>query len=293
MPPEIWRHLDNGAVLMTSISGGKDSQAMSLALVRECQQQGWAEPVFVHCGLGAMEWSITSQVVEDQAKGHDLVVLRKDHDLLEGIQRRMEKRPDAPPFPSSAARYCTAGWKREVTDSFVRRTYVEDVTVIVAQGIRADESPARAKKPIVRERTSSAPTKNRLVLDWYPIFHWSEDMVWSEIYGGYNLIDQHRDLTARWVERHEPESVEQVYTWLKNALNYQGHPAYALGNQRLSCALCVLASRNDLMNGARWNPHIYQALVDIELQSGFTFTQKTSLKDLMPEHLRPDQREQL
>ena len=39
------------------------------------------------------------------------------------------------------------------------------------------------------------------------------------------------------------------------------HEAYDLGNHRLSCALCVLASLNDLINGAVHNPDTYREIL--------------------------------
>lgn len=61
---------------------------------------------------------------------------------------------------------------------------------------------------------------------------------------------------------------------------WPAHPAYAMGNERLSCALCVLASRSDIENGARHNPELLQALVDMEMESGFSFRQDLRLADL-------------
>jgi hypothetical protein len=124
--------------------------------------------------------------------------------------------------------------------------------VICAIGLRAEESTGRAKKEIVTDRKDcSAPTKNRLVLNWLPIHDWTESDVWR-------CIDQHGGLR---------------------------HPAYALGNTRLSCACCVLASMGDLLNGAIHNPDTYRELCRIEAVTGYSFRKDFWLSDLKPELL--------
>jgi hypothetical protein len=65
------------------------------------------------------------------------------------------------------------------------------------------------------------------------------------------------------------------------------HPAYHLpnANQRLSCALCVLASENDLLNGATHNPEVYREYCRIEAVTGYSFRQNFWLSDIRPELL--------
>jgi hypothetical protein len=53
-----------------------------------------------------------------------------------------------------------------------------------------------------------------------------------------------------------------------------------MGNQRLSCAMCVLASRADIANGARHNPDLLAELVRMEEESGFSFRQDLRLGQL-------------
>jgi DNA sulfur modification protein DndC len=68
-------------------------------------------------------------------------------------------------------------------------------------------------------------------------------------------------------------TVEDIWATIQ-ANGNQFHEAYSLGNQRLSCALCVLGSLNDLLNGALHNPEIYLELCRIELESGITSLSK-------------------
>jgi hypothetical protein len=64
---------------------------------------------------------------------------------------------------------------------------------------------------------------------------------------------------------------------------WRWHPAYALGNERLSCSICILASKNDLLNGIEFHPDYYRQLVQLELDSGFSFRH-----GLWQASLRPD-----
>jgi 3'-phosphoadenosine 5'-phosphosulfate sulfotransferase (PAPS reductase)/FAD synthetase len=122
-------------------------------------------------------------------------------------------------------------------------------------GLRAQESPTRARKLILTPRADcAAPTKNRFVYDWLPIHDWTESMVWD-------CIRQHGDIC---------------------------HEAYRLGNSRLSCACCVLASLSDLLNGAIHNPDTYRELCRIEAVTGYSFRPNFWLSDLKPDVLPAD-----
>jgi 3'-phosphoadenosine 5'-phosphosulfate sulfotransferase (PAPS reductase)/FAD synthetase len=153
-------------------------------------------------------------------------------------------------------RYCTSDLKRGPISRWLRNTFPSG-NVICAMGLRAEESSARAKRQTFRLRKdSSAPTKGRFVYDWLPIHDWTEADVW-------NCIRQHGDIA---------------------------HPAYRLErpNQRLSCALCVLASLNDLINGAVHNPDTYREYCRIEAVTGYSFRKDFWLSDVKPDLLPPD-----
>ena len=66
------------------------------------------------------------------------------------------------------------------------------------------------------------------------------------------------------------------------------HEAYTYGNHRLSCALCVLASLNDLINGAIHNPDTYREYCRIEAVTGYSFRKDFWLSDVKPDLLPPD-----
>jgi DNA sulfur modification protein DndC len=274
--------LGKADALMASISGGKDSDVMLMALHEFRLEQGWNIPIVaIHCDVGRMEWRETLQHCEKLAEKYadEFHVLRHELDLVDGIKRRMATRPDAPPFPSSAARYCTAGWKREVCDKYIRQRWQQDATVIVATGLRDEESRARAAKPDCWERGSSAPTLRRTVFDWLPIRHWTLADVWTQL--GYTLPE----LRQAQSDYHKADDTDRS----RMEKQFGAHVAYLRGNERLSCALCVLGSQNDLRNGAEWNRDLYRELVQIEIDSGFSFQNKKPLSAMRPDLLTPDQ----
>jgi len=249
--------LQEGATLVLSVSGGKDSDSMSHYLLDRRAKEGWPGPVMmVHADLGArrVEWHQTPDYVRSfaQRKGVPLHVVRwTQGDLVDRIWQRYRANPDRPCWPSSSIRYCTSDLKRSPISRFLRQTFPSG-KVICAIGLRAEESPGRAKKEIVTERKDcTAPSKNRLVLNWLPIHDWTEADVW-------NCIRQHGNIA---------------------------HPAYGLGNTRLSCALCVMASLNDLTNGAEHNPDAYREFCRIEAVTGYSFRKDFWLSDLRPDLL--------
>lgn len=251
--------LRDGAALVLSISGGKDSDAMSHHLLDLRQSEGWSGDVrMVHADLGTrVEWHQTPDYVRDfsRRKGIPLHVVRWTHgDLIDRIWQRYHKDPSRPCWPSSQMRYCTSDLKRGPISRFLRQTFLSG-NVICAMGLRAEESPGRAKRPTLRLRKdSSAPTKRRFVYDWLPIHAWSETDVWD------------------CIRRHG-----NTY-----------HEAYTYGNHRLSCALCVLASLNDLINGAAHNPDTYREYCRIEAATGYSFRKDFWLSDMKPELLPQD-----
>jgi 3'-phosphoadenosine 5'-phosphosulfate sulfotransferase (PAPS reductase)/FAD synthetase len=248
--------LRNGATLVLSVSGGKDSDAMSHHLLDLRQSEGWpGDVMMVHADLGSrVEWHQTPEYVENLArrKNVPLHVVRWTHgDLIDRIWQRYDQDPSRPCWPSAKMRYCTSDLKRGTISRWLRNHFATG-NAICAMGLRAQESHTRARRPTFTLRTdASAPTKGRFVYDWLPIHDWTEADVWD-------CIRRHGNI------RHE---------------------AYSLGNHRLSCALCVLASLNDLINGAVHNPDTYREYCRIEAVTGYSFRKDFWLSDVKPELL--------
>ena len=250
--------LRNGASLVLSVSGGKDSDAMSHYLMDLRRKEGWSGDVcMVHADLGKrVEWYQTPDYVRDLAKRKnvELHIVRWTHgDLIDRIWQRYYKDPSRPCWPSAKIRFCTSDMKRAPISRWVRNHFPSG-NVVMTMGLRAAESHARAKRETFKPRKDcTAPTKGRFVWDWLPIHDWQTEDVWD-------CIRQHGDIA---------------------------HPAYRLEqpNQRLSCALCILASLNDLLNGAIHNPDTYREYCRIEAVTSYSFRKDFWLSDLKPELL--------
>lgn len=327
VPMVIRRALSEGAALAISISGGKDSHALLIELTRWFQAEGFAGQLYaVHADLGRAEWSQTPAFVQhicQQVNIPLIVVQRPKGDLVARMEERLEAtrgtgkpfwpdaqnryctshlksgpidtalRNPAPFWPSAANRYCTSDLKRGPIDTHLRSYKV----IISAEGVRADESSARAKKPAVEIRTgitasSVDPLHNlsamqpdealthrqpgqRVAFNWRPVLKWNEEQIWNSI--GTSTAD----LTRRqWLYKTGQHEV---------ALSgWPAHPAYVYGNKRLGCAMCVLASKDDLTNGANHNPYTYLHYLGMEVEGNATFKNGWSLVELPVSGLAKD-----
>jgi 3'-phosphoadenosine 5'-phosphosulfate sulfotransferase (PAPS reductase)/FAD synthetase len=246
------RFADFDLVIVNS-SAGKDSQAMLTHLVEMADQQGYdrSRLVVVHADLGRVEWAGTRELVEEQAAAYGLrveIVRRELGDLLDQIEARGM-------FPSSTARYCTSDQKtsqvaklmtREVVAWRERTGETRAMRILNCLGIRAAESPARAKKAAFGVDVAASNGK-RDVRRWLPIFDWSDDQVWAII--------------------------------RRSGLPH--HPAYDAGMPRLSCVFCVLAGKRELVLAARLNPALAAEYVAVEQRIGHTFRADLSMADIV------------
>lgn len=252
-------------LIIVNSSGGKDSQAM-LDYLAELAEERRAEAadgrrrglhmVVAHADLGRIEWQGTRELAEEQAAHYGLpfeAITRPQGDLLVQIRQRAEKRPDVAPWPDSKNRYCTASHKRDQIAKLVTKWTaqlqqnwgIEQPRILNCMGIRAQESPARAKK-VPFQRNERLTNGKRVVDDWYPIFEWTEDEVWARI----------------------------------RASGVRYHWAYDEGMPRLSCAFCVFAPRAALIIAGRHNRALLDEYVAIERDTGWTFRHKFSLEDV-------------
>jgi 3'-phosphoadenosine 5'-phosphosulfate sulfotransferase (PAPS reductase)/FAD synthetase len=301
MPPVIEQALEAGAVLTISLSGGADSQALAEALTAAQRMYGWPGPIFlIHAHLGRAEWRETLPHIERirQQTGLELMVVqRAQGDMVARWQeRQLQLAGTGTPFwSSSGQRYCTSDMKRDQIDKALRKFPL----VISAEGIRAEESDDRAEKlPLqIRRRITAKRFKtldpetalaqwkafvqpemteeqdtDRLGFTWYPLFHWSKEDVWRQCGTSSEELERCRAL-------YQCGHVEEAFAC------WPCHPAYVLGSSRVSCALCVLASRSDLLVGAKHNPELLQTLVAMEQESHCSFKRDLWLSDLLaPEH---------
>jgi 3'-phosphoadenosine 5'-phosphosulfate sulfotransferase (PAPS reductase)/FAD synthetase len=251
-------------LLLVSSSGGKDSSATLAVTVEQADRVGVRHRIVVaHADLGRVEWPGTVTVARSHARHYGLrfeVVRRtitdpttgqqQPQDLLDHIAARRL-------FPDAKRRYCTSDHKRgpllklmtKLVSELREVGAPEPVRVLSIMGFRAEESPARAKRPTLRldERASNG---RRHVEVWLPIHGWLVNDVWSRI---------HREGLAI-------------------------HPAYTEhGMPRLSCRFCVLASKSALLCSARANPDLANAYAAVERDTGHRFRADLSMAQIIAE----------
>jgi hypothetical protein len=154
--------------------------------------------------------------------------------------------------------------------------------IISCEGVRAEESPARAKKcpfeirwnitstfykgMTIAEAIANFQPGKRLALTWYPIFNYSISEVWA-VYGiTEELLTQARAIY---------QVTETIPEW------WSYHPAYVYGNDRVSCVFCILGSKNDLKNGAHHRPELLAHMIEMQRRGKATFKNNWSLEELL------------
>jgi len=249
---------DAGALFALSTSGGKDSQAQALLLnllVRPEQR------LDIHASLGDLEWPGALELAQNTAlrAGVPFEVVRGKKSLTRMVEERFQKRPEVPSWPSALARYCTAGLKVAPIDSLIRRAADQAgfTRIVSCLGMRAEESQARAKKPLWKPHEADG-AKGRRWSVFLPIHAMSEEWVFAFI----------------------------------RANGEEPHPAYALGNKRLSCLACIFSAKNDLLNAAQAHPEIVNRYIRLEDHTGYSMHQNRKtlrqLTNLAPGAFHPE-----
>lgn len=236
MNTEFLRLVAEGALVVSNHSGGKDSQAMLIKL-REVVPP--SQLLVIHASLGEIEWPGALELAERQAAdaGLPFIVARAAKSLFDMVRRRHETRPEVPSWPSSSSRQCTSDLKRDPIAREVRR-YADlhgFKVVLNCLGLRAEESPGRAKKQEFSVNARETNSKR----DWY------------------ECLPIHGLTTA------------EVFAVIA-ADGQKPHHAYSLGNDRLSCVFCIMASRGDMQNGAKHHPDLLGAYDALEASTGYT-----------------------
>lgn len=268
--------LTTADVILVNSSAGKDSQAMLDHVAGLAQDAGVLDRITVlHCDLGDVEWPGTRELAERQAALYGLrfeVRRREQGELLEQIAQRkvsLLARADeaeavgdlveaarlrnVPAWPSSSARYCTSDQKRAparklITELVGDLSLDRPANVLNCLGLRAAESYARAKRPVLVV-DPAATSGRRTVTTWHPIHDWSDREVWQRI--------------------------------ADSGVPY--HPAYDSGMTRLSCSFCVLASRDDLVTAARLRPAKAAEYLALEQRVGHKFKADLSMAQIVAE----------
>ena len=225
-------------ILLANISGGKDSQTMLRVLVKACTAAGvpLRRIVCVFADVGEDdEWPGTAEIAAGHAATYGLrfiTVCRMVTDPVTGGRRQqglLEYIAHRGLWPDARNRFCTSDLKRGPIRTVMTRLVNEAreggitgrrVRLLNVMGMRAQESPdRRLMAPFTHDQASSNKTR-REVDQWLPIHHWTAEEVWADI----------------------------------RASGVPYHYAYDLGFPRVSCTLCVLASKSSLIRAAQLFP---------------------------------------
>lgn len=232
--------------IVLNTSAGKDSQAMIDFVVRLCERAGIKDRIVaVHCDLGDMEWPGTKELAAEHCAHYGIplqIVRREKGDLLAQVEQRGM-------WPDNKNRYCTSDQKRDQVAKVHTALATQRISQIAAangsprqirilncMGLRAQESPARAKKPafIADKRLCNG---KRHVDIWLPIHGWTITQVWDTI----------------------------------KASGVKHHYAYDKGMPRLSCMFCIFAPKDALVIAGRENPALLDRYVAVEAKINHSF----------------------
>jgi 3'-phosphoadenosine 5'-phosphosulfate sulfotransferase (PAPS reductase)/FAD synthetase len=241
-----------GALVVSNHSGGKDSQAMLIKLLEFVPR---SQLLVIHASLGDIEWKGALELAEEQAAAAHLpfIVARASKSLFDMVLRRYAQRPEVPSWPSASSRQCTSDLKRGPISREVRR-YADAhgfKVVINCLGLRAQESPGRAAKQVLVKNVTQTNGKRT----WY-----------------------------EFLPVHEMRT-DEIFTTISGA-GQKPHYAYGLGNDRLSCVFCIMASKNDLSVGACHRPELLNQYANLERQTGYTMhMSRTPIRELVTKRI--------
>ena len=236
-------------IILVNTSGGKDSQTTLRYVARAARCRGVpGRVVAVHCDLAHEEWPGARELAQEQVRlyGVPFRVVKRKQGLVEHILERGK-------WPSPACRYCTSYMKRDQVAKLITSLvnghechFDRPIRILNVMGMRAEESPARAKlKPFCRdERLTNG---KRIVDRWLPIHDWKVEDVWKDI----------------------------------RISGIPHHFAYDLGMPRLSCVFCIFAPRPALMLAGKHNMALLREYVAMEEKMGHTFRKDFALKEVL------------
>lgn len=247
--PSIEALIEDGALFVVNHSGGKDSQALMIRLLERIPV---SQLLVIHASLGEVEWEGALELAQTQAAdaGVPFLVAHAVKSFFDMVEHRYAVRPgpNSSCWPSASNRQCTSDLKRGPVEREVRRFAKAHgfSRIVTCMGIRAAESPGRAKQVPFR-RNARNSIAGRDWYDWLPIHDMDTATVFATIHGA----------------------------------GQQPHWAYAAGNQRLSCMFCIMGSPRDLANGARHRPELFEKYRQIEQRTGYTMHQSRQPLDVL------------
>ena len=279
--PEIEALARAGAWFSYSVSGGKDGNIAAVAADAWLDSIGHPRQkrLVVHSDLGLIEWPDSLKMCREVAERLrlPLIEVQPARDMIgrwknrwDNARRRYENGEIVTligPWSTPDNRFCTSELKQQAIGARLRKIVGADIAVnkpagletaiVSVTGVRGQESTNRAKQPVSQPDSElTRPSFNLRGMVWRPIHAWTLDEVW-----------QAHDETK--LRRHE------AYT--------------DFGSSRVSCSFCIMSTENDL-RASTLNPQnlaAYQALVNLEAESGFSFQGARWLGDVSPKLLLP------
>lgn len=247
--------------IVVQFSGGKDSLA---ALILTVEKFGKGV-IAVFCDTG-WEHPLTYehiQYVTDRL-GIRLVILKNKYDFIQLAKKKNR-------FPSTKARFCTEELK---VKPFIDWVLGQNDNMIVIQGIRADESAARAKmnfscaffrnyfEPLYRDKNGRPR---------FYTYRKKEVLAHVEKFA----VDIERPLIA-W-------NSEEVFAFIKRQ-GFEPNPLYLKGFKRVGCFPCIMCTHQEIRNIIADHPETLNKLQDAEKEVGRTFFPP----NYIPNHARKD-----
>ena len=174
VPPRCNEMIRAGTLVAINTSDGKDSQAMTILLSRIVPRD---QIVAVHAPFREVEWPGTIEHIEATLPaGVPLIFapVASGKTLLERVEERGL-------WPLNSARWCTSDFKAGPIQRELRRYFKAHPRfggrLVNTMGMRAEESPARARKAPWR-RNDRMSVVGCEVFDWLPVFDLSTEDVY-------------------------------------------------------------------------------------------------------------------
>ena len=237
--------------VIVTFPGGKDSLA-ALLWTREHITKNFTT---VFCDTG-WEHPLTYEYIHRIAdKLHlDLVTLKsKKYDGMIDLARQKKR------WPSTRARFCTIELKTKPTIDYV----LDDVqdNMLMIQGIRGAESPARAKM-----------SKQCTYFKYYfePYGFDKNGKPKKHTYRGKDVRAFRVQFADDLLRPVFDWSAQQVIDYIL-AAGLEPNPLYKMGYKRVGCWPCVMCSQRDILNIAIQSPERIEQIANLEkeLQSSF------------------------
>lgn len=240
---------------------GKDAHAMLDRIVVQARSAGAFDRLFtVHADMGLMEWPSVHHGGRDYPSNRELVAQTALHYGIPA-ERHIETRrvvidPDGTrraqslleqiamwrKFPDAARRWCTSDSKvgkiQVALTPLVnqcRRQLGRPVRILNVTGVRAEESTKRANRPTY---SVGYANKHRHQDEYLPVHHLSTAAVRAIVDGS--------GMAHHWAYDSEPGARD----WG--------------GMSRLSCSLCIMSNKADLVLAARRRPRLAALYAEVE-----------------------------